>query len=148
MTEKDLKKLSRADLLEMLIAQTRENEDLRDQIAELQEKLTSRDISIASAGSIAEASLKLNSVFESAQAAAEQYLDNIHRTEEVNSRMESEAQEKSRQMIEEAKKEAERIKTSAQTEADNYWTELTKRLDAFYAERKGLKELLELGQNL
>lgn len=38
-----------------------------------------REIIVAEAGSIAEAALKLNKVFESAQAAADQYLENVGR---------------------------------------------------------------------
>lgn len=37
MTEEDLKKLRRSDLLELLIAQERENEQLRAQVTQLKE---------------------------------------------------------------------------------------------------------------
>ena len=39
---------------------------------------------INEAGSIAEASLKLNKIFETAQAVADQYIDNIKRLEKLN----------------------------------------------------------------
>lgn len=79
MTDKELKKLSRAELLEMLIAQVKENNSLKRQVETLQEKLRNRQIQIEEAGSIAEASLRINHVFEAAQKAAEQYLENVKR---------------------------------------------------------------------
>ena len=77
MKEKDLKRLSRADLLEMLIDQSREVQILRKRLEEAEAALQRREIIIGSSGSIAEASLKLSGIFEAAQEACEQYIDNI-----------------------------------------------------------------------
>ena len=77
MTDKELRKLNRSALLEMLVEQSRENDRLRAQVDELQRLLSDRQLKINQAGSIAEASLQLNQVFEAAQQAAEQYLENI-----------------------------------------------------------------------
>ncbi len=79
MTDKELKKLNRTKLLKMLLEVERENETLRARNAELEEKMSRRELQIASAGSIAEASLKLNGIFEAAQKAADQYLYNVRR---------------------------------------------------------------------
>ena len=49
----------------------------KERIKELEEQSQEKNIHIEELGSIAEASLKLNGVFESAQAAADQYLENI-----------------------------------------------------------------------
>lgn len=72
-----LRKLRRADLLEMLIEQGKEVEALRTQVEELQKKLDEKTIRLEQAGNIAEAALKLNGVFEAAQAAAQQYLESV-----------------------------------------------------------------------
>ena len=72
MTNKELKKLSRAELLEMLIAQSKEVAALKEQLEKAEEQLNDRKIIIENAGSIAEASLQLNGVFEAAQNAAAQ----------------------------------------------------------------------------
>lgn len=77
MTEKELHKLKRGELLEMMLAQSREIDALRLRVGELEAKLADREIRIRQSGSIAEAALKLNGVFEAAQAAADQYLENI-----------------------------------------------------------------------
>ena len=79
MTDKELKKLTRAELLEMLLIQSKEKQRLEEELREAKEKLEERDIMIAEAGSIAEAALRLNDVFEAAQKAADQYLENVKR---------------------------------------------------------------------
>lgn len=77
MTDKELKKLSRADLLQLLLEESRENERLREKLRIATEKLKDRTIQIREAGSIAEAALRLNGVFEAAEAAAQQYVENV-----------------------------------------------------------------------
>lgn len=74
MTDKELKRLKRVDLFELLIAQSRENDRLRAELEETRSKLESRELTLERAGSIAEAALQLNKVFEAAQAAADQYI--------------------------------------------------------------------------
>ena len=82
MTDQELRKLSRADLLELLLEQSKENERLREQLRQAEERLADRKIEIETAGSIAQAALQLNGVFEAAQKAADQYLENIQRLAE------------------------------------------------------------------
>lgn len=77
MTEKDLKKLNRKQLLELLLEQTRRADMLEKQLKSTEARLNDRVILESEAGSIAEAALKLNGVFEAAQAAADQYLESI-----------------------------------------------------------------------
>ena len=83
MTDKELKRLSRAELLELLLEQVEENEALRAEIADLKGQLEDRVIKIEKAGSIAEAALRLNGVFEAAEAAAKQYLDSLKELEKT-----------------------------------------------------------------
>lgn len=77
-----LKKMSKKDLLELLVIQSKKIDELQKELDQTRELLESRQILIEEAGSIAEASLKLNNIFESAQKAADQYLDNIKKLEE------------------------------------------------------------------
>lgn len=125
-TEKDIRKLGRAELLELLIMQTEENEQMAKKIAELEEKIGDRQIKIETSGSIAEASLKLNSVFEAAQAAADEYLENIKRQNQIDEneslKIKAEAKGEAEEIIAAAKEEAERIiasakRTQSETEA-------------------------------
>ena len=90
MTEKELRRLSRMDLLEMLLEQSREVERLQKELETVKNQLGDRRIMEQEAGSIAEASLKLNKVFEAAQQAADQYLENIRIRSEISQNGETE----------------------------------------------------------
>ncbi len=108
MTDRELKKLSRADLLELLLEQMKENERLSVQLKETREKLQKKELDIQNAGSIAQASLQLNGVFEAAQAACDQYLENIKRLhdEQIKTceQIERATQRKCRQILAEAER--------------------------------------------
>lgn len=81
MTDKELRRLNRRELLEILIMQTEENEKLRNQLEKAEKELQNKNIVLLQAGSIAQAALQLNGVFEAAEKAAEQYLDSIKNME-------------------------------------------------------------------
>ena len=106
MTERELKRLSRSDLVEMLMEQTTRVRELEDQLEDANRILERRDIAIDEAGSIAEAALKLNGVFEAAQAAGEQYLENIRtlseRQEALCARREEESMKRAEKILEKA----------------------------------------------
>ena len=124
MTDQELKYLSRSELLEMLIAQVEENEILRTQLEEAQSQLESRLITISTAGSIAEAALSLNGVFEAADAAARQYLDNLQtlygQYETVCKQMEAHAKHRADTMVAQAQAYSRQV----HAEADNYWKQI------------------------
>jgi len=79
MSKKDnsLKKMKRKDLLEILLMQNKKIRHLEEKNKYLEDTLNKREIIIKESGSIAEASLKLNKVFEVAQKAADDYLESI-----------------------------------------------------------------------
>lgn len=79
MTGKDLRKLSKTELLEMLVEQARANVELRTRLEAAEAELAQRRLQLADCGSIAEASLKLSGVFEAAQKAIDLYRENIER---------------------------------------------------------------------
>ena len=111
MTEKQLKKLNRRELLELLIVQTRRAEALEKELAEVNQKLSDRRIAIENVGSIAEAALQLSGVFEAAQNASEQYLENARRIQQ-------ESREEAERILQQAREEALRI-TKGVTLCDN-----------------------------
>ena len=82
MTEKELRRLSRRELLEMLITRTIENERLTEELQQARKELSDREFIQDRAGSMAEAALQLNGVFEAADRAAREYLGNIRRMAE------------------------------------------------------------------
>jgi glutathione S-transferase len=81
MTDQKLKKLSRKELLEVMLAQEREIERLKQQLRVAEERLAQREICIQQSGTMAEAALKLNQVFQQADAAAQQYLASVQNLE-------------------------------------------------------------------
>ena len=80
MTEKELLKLNKSEMLEIMLAQSREIDSLREQLAEAKAELEDRRITIEKDGTLAEAYLQLTRIFEEAQKAADLYLDNVKRT--------------------------------------------------------------------
>lgn len=79
MTEKELLKLKRSEMLEIMLAQSREIDRLRGELEETKARLEDKEIRIEDAGSIAEASLRLTNIFEEAQRAVDLYVENIKR---------------------------------------------------------------------
>ena len=79
MTDKDLKRLRRDELLDILIEKSKKMDQMQAELDAARAALDSREILLREAGSIAEAALRINGVFEAAQAAAQQYLENIRR---------------------------------------------------------------------
>lgn len=76
---KQLRKLKRSDLFELLVEQAKEIEELQERVNELEGKLQRREINLSEAGSIAEAALAISKVFDEAQAAANVYLNSVKR---------------------------------------------------------------------
>jgi hypothetical protein len=136
MTDKELRRLNRAGLLELLVAQGRELELLRQELAEAKSQLADRQIRLDRAGSIAEASLQLNGVFQAAQDACAQYLENIEalsqRQEQVCAQLERETQEKCQRML-----------STARTQSQAYWDDVSGKIREYAATYSGLKDLLE-----
>ena len=137
MTENELKHLNRRELLEMLIIQSKKIDRLQSELDEANEKLKQRKLEIKNSGSIAEASIKINNVFASAQIAAEQYLENVHNLHSVT-------EEECRKLREETEAECQEMKMQAKEQADKYVQE-TKRIfdqnaDEFTAQ---LRKLIE-----
>lgn len=66
--ERQYRKLSRTELIELLIEESEKNERLQAQLDAAREALSSRELRVENAGSIAEAALAVNRVFEAAEA--------------------------------------------------------------------------------
>ena len=88
---KQLRKLRRSDLFELLVEQEKEIEELQGQVKELEGKLERRELEVTDAGSIAEAALAISKVFEEAQAAADTYLYNVKRMADAKNNIDDEA---------------------------------------------------------
>lgn len=96
MTEKELKKLNRYQLLELLIVQTERADKLQAQLESVEKQLNDQNIEISSLGSIAAASLQLSGVFRAAQDAADRY---IYAAQKRAQEIEEAAQKRAEQII-------------------------------------------------
>ena len=72
-------KMGKMDMLTIIYEQEKKIQKLTKEVEELKSQLADRTIQIKKAGSIAEASLKINKIFEVAQQAADEYLKSVKR---------------------------------------------------------------------
>ena len=72
MPDRELRHMRRTELVEIILALKQSEDQLRAENAALSAQLQERQIHIENAGSIAQAALELNKVFEAAQAAADE----------------------------------------------------------------------------
>lgn len=91
MNEKELRKISRKELLELLLEQANRIIDLEKELANAKAKLEDKRIMLNEAGNLAEASLKITDLFQKTMETCKIYSYNI---EELNSRIEKEVREK------------------------------------------------------
>ena len=120
MTEKELRKLGRTELLELLLAERKENEQLQAQLAEAQQKLESRALTLAQTGSIAEAALQLNGVFDAAELACREYIENVRL---LCRRQEAESREKAEALLAETRRECDAMRRQSERGALREGTE-------------------------
>ena len=77
--EKELRKLGRRELVDVIYQMKKNEERLQEEIAALQEALEEKRIRISEAGSIAAAAADITKIFSSAQETADMYLSEIER---------------------------------------------------------------------
>ena len=77
MTDKEFKRLSRSQLIDIIYQLQLKQKELEAENKKLKAELADKRIRMHQAGNIAEASLAVHKVMEAAQAAADQYLEEI-----------------------------------------------------------------------
>lgn len=115
MTDKELQKLKRPEILEIMLNLQNELDKEKEENEALRAKLGEKNIAIEKSGSIAEAALEINGVFDAAQKAADVYLDNVKK-------MHTEQKTYHEQAMAKSTAEAEGIVTQAKREADTLKT--------------------------
>ena len=112
MTDKEFRKLKRSDLIAIIYEYQKKQEELVKEIDELRAQLESKNLKISKAGSIAEAVVGLDLLFETAQKTADDYIEQVRLANE-------EAEQKAAEIIKQAEKEAAEIVSKARDKADN-----------------------------
>ena len=184
MSENALSKMSRKELLELLLEQISEKEKIYEQISALEtqifeiqkkyeRKLADRRLDISKSGTMAEAALRLNKVFEDADLAVQQYQENIKRSSESAEAQAKAIREEAEAILAAAKSEAEKTRASAELiaqtesekarqaaekiimdakeqairtrrEADEYQKAVTEKMTELYSSFKGLQAIIEV----
>ena len=113
MTDKEFKRLSRAQLIDIIYQLQLQIDKLNEEKQALENELEDKRLRLQSAGNIAEAALEINDCFRSAQNAAEQYLNEIKAIRE-------ETDTERQRILKEAKAEAEAIIAGAKNTQGDY----------------------------
>ena len=101
----------------MLIAQSKRLSRVEEELSAAQKELERRKIAITTSGSLAEAALKLNGIFEAADQAAAQYLDSLREQESNAERIIAEAEAQAHEIINAAEVQRQAILADADREA-------------------------------
>lgn len=102
MIGKELKRLSRRELVDIIYQLKKNEQEKQSEIAALEEALQEKRIRISVAGSIAEAATDITRIFSTAQKTADLYLHEI-------AAMKADTEKECAKMLEEAKKQAQII---------------------------------------
>lgn len=159
-TVESLKARHQQDLEALKEEHKEETAHLREELEQAKKSLEKREIALNEAGSIAVAALQINGVFEAAQAASQQYIENIRSLSDrqaaicaqrdIENRVEverklKEAEEKCAAMEYASKRKCEAMEQEAKQKSEAYWTEVSRRLQSFYENHQELKRLLDFG---
>lgn len=124
MNNNELKRLNRTELLELLLAESKRNRELEKTLQQVKEQLADRELRVERAGTLAEAAMSVNQVFEAADAAAAQYLAGLRMKSEEADRAAAELLAKTRRqcetMLRQAELKAEVIVSEAKLQAKKY----------------------------
>lgn len=78
-----LRRLSRRDLLELLVELSEENDRLTARVAELESQLADRELQVRDAGSLAQVAAEVSGLLLAAQETADLYLKNLPYTNDA-----------------------------------------------------------------
>ena len=127
MTDKEFKRLSRAQLLDIIYQLQLQNEELTQRNQQLEQALEDKRLRIDNAGSLAAAALEINGFFSNAQVAAEQYLNEIKVLRETTEAEQQVLHSQAEAEVSEAQAEANRLLSEAQSEASRLLFEAQER---------------------
>ena len=128
MTDKELKHLSRAALIDIIYELQKQNQQKDADCQELQDALEKRELILSEAGSIAEAALQINNVMETAQAAADQYLLSLKAANGKAEQSIVDAQHEHDRIILEAQVKAKKIEEEARQNVASLWNDFQDRV--------------------
>lgn len=121
MTDKEFKRLSRSQLIDIIYQLQLKQEELTAENEKLSKELADKRLRVSKAGNIANAALEIHNVMQAAQDAAAHYVEEIKiRVDEEYQRILKKANNKAAAIIEEAKQSAAEIVAHAKKENTDY----------------------------
>lgn len=136
MESKELKKMSRKDMLVILLEQTKRIRELEDELKKANEKLESKKVVFKNAGSLADAALQLSGIFNTAQEAATIYLSNI---KELKEKSEEDIEKLRNKMLRDTERKCKR----REKEANEYIHKIELEVKNIVKENPSLKEKVQ-----
>ena len=117
MTDKEFKRLSRVQLIDIIYQFQLKQDELTAENEKLKKALADKRILVSNAGNLAEAALEIHNVMQTAQSAAEHYLEEVQRrVDKEYLAIMKEAKEEAAALIMKAKKKASAIVAQAETD--------------------------------
>lgn len=129
MISKELKKLSRRELVDIIYQLKKNEQEMQEKIAELEEAVQEKRIRISVAGSIAEAAMDITNVFATAQTTADLYLQEISCWKEEAARVVDEANATAAKLLTDAEKQCAELKSRYQADYSK-WLQLRAEIQA------------------
>ena len=147
MTDQEFRRLTREDLIEIIYELQKSVQQLEAENEQLKARLSEKQLKIENAGSIAEAALALNGVFEAAQAAADQYLEQVQaaneKTQQLCDRLLADAQRKANAIVAQAQQEADGIRAMTDEGAQEKWAEWQEKAETMMKSYEALRLALQ-----
>ena len=127
MISKELKRLSRRELVDIIYQLKKNEQDMQEEIESLKTELEDKRIRISTAGSIADAAMSVTNVFSTAQMTADIYLREIscmrEDTEKECAKKVEEAEKKVRDILADGEKKFDTLKAAYKSEYEK-WQQL------------------------
>lgn len=147
MTDQEFRRLTREDLIEIIYELQKNVQQLEAENEQLKARLSEKQLKIENAGSIAEAALALNGVFGAAQAAADQYLEQVQaaneKTQQLCDRLLADAQRKANAIVAQAQQEADGIRAMTDESAQEKWAEWQEKAETMMKSYEALRLALQ-----
>jgi len=158
MTDKQMKRLSRAELLELLLRRSRECEQLSREAEELRLQLEQKPLSVVDTQSVENDAQKVNAAFEDAIRISGEYLQELRlRVDEQKNmcdalirqaqiqaeKIVADAQAAAQQLEEDTQRRCDELYLKAQQEADRKWDELFAQLGEIKSGNAQMQQRLE-----
>ncbi|MBR7132990.1 MAG: hypothetical protein IKD04_05605 [Clostridia bacterium] len=149
MISKELKRLSRRELVDIIYQLKKNEQDMQEEIESLKTELQDKRIRISTAGSIADAAMSVTNVFSAAQMTADLYLREIscmrEDTEKECAKKVEEAEKKVRDILADGEKKFDALKAAYKKEYAR-WQQLKSEVAALEEKNQLLREGINDGQ--